>query len=122
MSDTAKKLQQIQVVRDEDGYFHHPDLRHFWDVTMGGAEHCTKEQWQAFEAEAGVKTQIVYLESEDMNHPAYVEYFEKGGGVGLESGAAFRLVAGRNQRYRGWPVRSLGNACRHSRGLNQHGC
>ncbi|QGZ66320.1 hypothetical protein [Paraburkholderia acidisoli] len=83
MSDTAKKLQQIQVVRDEDGYFHHPDLRHFWDVTMGGAEHCTKEQWQAFEAEAGVKTQIVYLESEDMNHPAYVEYFEKGGGVGL---------------------------------------
>lgn len=80
---TAKKLKQIPVVRDEDGYFHHPDIRHFWEVTMGGAEHCTKEQWQAFEAEAGVKTQIVYLETEAENHPACVEYFERGGGVSL---------------------------------------
>ncbi|WP_322070951.1 hypothetical protein [Paraburkholderia bannensis] len=78
---TATKLLPIPVVRNEDGYFHHPDILHFWAVTMAGAEHCTKEQWQAFEAEAGAKTQIVSLENEAADHPAYVAYYDRAEGV-----------------------------------------
>lgn len=74
----GRMLQRIPVVRDQDGYFIHPDLRHFWLVTMDGTEHCTKEQWAALEARAGVKTQIYHLESENEDHPAYVSYFDKG--------------------------------------------
>ncbi|MCM2546152.1 hypothetical protein ACVCII_04250 [Burkholderia glumae] len=40
-NNTTALLQQIPVVRDENGYFIHPDLLHFWTVTMDGAEHCT---------------------------------------------------------------------------------
>lgn len=71
-------LQKIPVVRDQDGYFIHPDLRHFWQVTMDGAEHRTKEQWAALEAQAGIKTSIYHLESENVDHPAYVSYFDNG--------------------------------------------
>ncbi|WP_257128132.1 MULTISPECIES: hypothetical protein [unclassified Burkholderia] len=41
---TGKILRPIPVIHDKDGYFMHPDLRHFWQVTMDGAEQCTKEQ------------------------------------------------------------------------------
>ncbi|KVS08141.1 hypothetical protein [Burkholderia multivorans] len=71
-------LQKIPVVRDQDGYFIHPDLLHFWTVTMGGAERCTPEQWAALEAQAGIKTSIYHLESENVDHPAYVSYFDNG--------------------------------------------
>ncbi|RQQ37096.1 hypothetical protein DF118_01545 [Burkholderia stagnalis] len=74
-------LQKISVVRDPDGYFIHPDLRHFWHVTMDGAEHCTREQWTALEAQAGIKTSIYYLESEPEDHPAVQAYWERGEGV-----------------------------------------
>ncbi|ARL38614.1 hypothetical protein BOC49_10990 [Burkholderia pseudomallei] len=75
---TAPILQKIPVVRDQDGYFIHPDLLHFWQVTMGGAEGCTPEQWAALEAQAGIKTSIYHLENESMEHPAYVSYFDNG--------------------------------------------
>ncbi|KVL39817.1 hypothetical protein WS96_05495 [Burkholderia sp. MSMB1835] len=71
-------LQKIPVVRDKDGYFVHPDLLHFWMVTMDGAERCTPEQWVALEAQAGIKTSIYHLENESMDHPAYVSYFDNG--------------------------------------------
>lgn len=72
----AKLLQKIPVVRDENGYFCHPDLLHFWQVTMDGAEHCSKEQWEDLERRAGIKTKIVHLENESPDHPAYVSYFD----------------------------------------------
>lgn len=75
MSET-KLLQQVPVNRDEDGYWIHPDLHHFWEVEMDSAEHCTPEQWAALEARAGIKTQHVHLESEPMDHPAYVSYYD----------------------------------------------
>jgi len=71
-------LKQIPVARDEDGYFMHPDLRHFWDVTMDGAEHCTPQQWEDLETQAGIKTQIVYLETDPLEHPVVVSYFNNG--------------------------------------------
>ncbi|MCA8048058.1 hypothetical protein [Burkholderia arboris] len=80
---TTPMLQKIPVVRDQDGYFIHPDLLHFWTVTMDSAEHCTKEQWAALEAQAGIKTSIYYLESEPADHPAVVAYWERGEGVSL---------------------------------------
>ncbi|WP_321967624.1 hypothetical protein [Burkholderia cepacia] len=75
---TQPMLQKIPVVRDENGYFIHPDLLHFWMVTMGEAEHCTDEQWAALEAQAGIKTSTYRLESESVDHPAYVSYFDNG--------------------------------------------
>lgn len=75
---TTTMLQKIPVVRDENGYFIHPDLLHFWTVTMDGAEGCTPEQWAALEAQAGIKTSIYHLENESMDHPAYVAYFDNG--------------------------------------------
>lgn len=77
MSET-KLLQKVPVVRDENGFWSHPDLIHFWHVEMQDAERCTKEQWEALERRAGIKTQIVHLESEPMDHPAYISYFDNG--------------------------------------------
>lgn len=71
-------LQKIPVVRDENGYFLHPDLRHFWDVTMKGAEHCSPVEWEELCERANIKTQIVRLENQESTHPAYISYFEKG--------------------------------------------
>ncbi len=80
MSEETKAiLQKIVVVRDEDGYFLHPDLLHFWQVTMDGAEHCTSAQWQELCVKAGIVTRTVYLGSEDIDHPAYIAYFDNGG-------------------------------------------
>ncbi|QTD90792.1 hypothetical protein [Burkholderia anthina] len=76
--NTTPMLQKIPVVRDDDGYFIHPDLLHFWTVTMDGAERCTDEQWAALEAQAGIKTSIYHLENENIDHPAYVSYFANG--------------------------------------------
>lgn len=80
---TRPMLQKIPVARDADGYFIHPDLLHFWTVTMDGAEHCTKEQWAALEAQAGIKTSFYHLENERIDHPAYVAYFDRGEGASL---------------------------------------
>ncbi|WP_257757848.1 hypothetical protein [Burkholderia glumae] len=77
-NNTTALLQQIPVVRDENGYFIHPDLLHFWTVTMDGAEHCTPQQWEDLETRAGIKTSIYHLESENIDHPAYVSYFDNG--------------------------------------------
>ncbi|MBU9629374.1 hypothetical protein KTE60_08755 [Burkholderia multivorans] len=71
-------LQQIPVVRDENGYFIHPDLLHFWTVTMDGAERCSSQQWDDLETRAGIKTATYRLESENVDHPAYVSYFDNG--------------------------------------------
>lgn len=77
-ADASPMLQKIPFVRDKDGYFIHPDLLHFWTVTMDGAERCTPEQWAALEARACIKTSIYHLECENEDHPAYVSYFDKG--------------------------------------------
>ncbi|HDR9756474.1 TPA: hypothetical protein QDC44_000524 [Burkholderia cepacia ATCC 25416] len=80
---TQPMLQKIPVVRDQNGFFIHPDLLHFWTVTMDGAEHCTKEQWAALETQAGIKTSLYHLENENPDHPAYVAYFDRGEGASL---------------------------------------
>jgi hypothetical protein len=77
-TDAVKLLQKIPVTRDENGFWSHPDLIHFWHIEMQDAEHCTKEQWADLERRAGIKTQIVTLESEPLEHPAYVSYFDNG--------------------------------------------
>ena len=77
-NEPTRILQKIPVVRDENGFWSHPDLIHFWHVEMNDAEHCTKEQWADLERRAGITTQTVYLESEAMAHPAYVSYFDNG--------------------------------------------
>lgn len=74
----TKLLQKVPVARDENGFWSPPDLIHFWHVEMQDAERCTKEQWEALEQRAGIKTQIVHLESESMDHPAYISYFDNG--------------------------------------------
>lgn len=75
---TKPLLQKIPVARDEHGYWSHPDLIHFWQVDMEGAEHCTEAQWKDLERRAGIQTRVVHLESEPMEHPAYVSYFDNG--------------------------------------------
>jgi hypothetical protein len=75
---TKPMLHKIPVVRDQAGHFIHPDLLHFWTVTMDGAERCTPGQWAALEAQAGIKTSIYHLESEDIDHPAYASHFDDG--------------------------------------------
>lgn len=71
-------LRAMEVNRDDDGYWCHPDLVHFWTVTMNEAESCTPEQWQALEQEAGITTTFAMLESEPIDHPAYIAYFDNG--------------------------------------------
>lgn len=79
MSDETKRiLQKIPVERDENGFWSHPDILHFWQVEMKGAEHCNAVEWEELERRASIKTQIAHLESESMEHPAYVSYFDNG--------------------------------------------
>ena len=77
MSET-KLLQKVPVVRDENGYFIHPDLTHFWQVEMNRAEWCSPMEWEELCERAGIKTQIVRLESQEKSHPAYIAYFDNG--------------------------------------------
>ena len=76
MSEANTLLKRVPVARDENGYFMHPDLAHFWDVEMEGAEGCTPQQWEELETRAGSRTRTVFLESEPLDHPAYVSYFD----------------------------------------------
>lgn len=80
MSD---KLQPVEVKRDEGGYFMHPVLSHFWGVEMDQAENCTPEQWKAWATRHGIETDTAMLESYDLDHPAYVEYFDNGGNASV---------------------------------------
>lgn len=73
-------LQPVEVVRNEDGYFWHPAVHHFWDVEMAGYEACTREQWEAFEKRNGIETYVDLLESYPIDHPAYVAYFDNDDG------------------------------------------
>ncbi|WP_156441340.1 MULTISPECIES: hypothetical protein [unclassified Burkholderia] len=75
---TRNVLQPIPVIRDENGYFMHPDLRRFCNVTMSGAKQCGALEWAALEAQAGVKTSVYLLESEPQDHPAVDAYFVRG--------------------------------------------
>ncbi|WP_159085698.1 hypothetical protein [Burkholderia sp. MSMB0856] len=75
---TLNLLQPIPVTRDENGYFMHPDLRHFCDVTMNGARQCGAFEWKALKARAGIKTSVHLLESEPQDHPAVDAYFVRG--------------------------------------------
>lgn len=72
----ATVLQPVEVVRNEDGYFLHPAVSHFWNVEMAGYEHCTREQWQAFEKRNGIETAYDQLEHYPLDHPVYVSYFD----------------------------------------------
>jgi hypothetical protein len=83
-----EQLLPVTATRDEDGYFRHPALDHFWNVEMDGAERGSPEQWEAWEERNGVETRFAHLESEDMDHPAYVEYFDNGGNASLWGPAA----------------------------------
>lgn len=77
------KLLPLPAVRDEDGYFIHPVLLDFWVNEMGEAEHCTKEQFAAWEERNGIETNVDRLEFYPLDHPAYVDYFDNGGNASL---------------------------------------
>ncbi|UXU90380.1 hypothetical protein [Burkholderia sp. S-53] len=78
---TGNILQPIPVIRDKDGCFMHPDLRHFRDVTLNGAKRCGATEWAALKARAGIKTSVLLLQSEPEDHPAVDAYFVRGEGV-----------------------------------------
>jgi hypothetical protein len=71
-------LQKMPVTRDENGYWIHPDLLHFWQVDMKGAEWCDSVQWEELCERARIETQIVRLENGPIDHPAYVSYYDNG--------------------------------------------
>jgi hypothetical protein len=68
----------MPVERDENGYWIHPDLSHFWQVEMNGAESCDSVQWEELCERAGIKTETVRLENQERTHPAYIRYFQEG--------------------------------------------
>lgn len=73
------ELNPVAVVLCEDGYLRHPALALFWDVEMDGAERCSPAQWEAWIERHGIETKLVHHDSEDMNHPGYVGYFDNCG-------------------------------------------
>ncbi|KVL29683.1 hypothetical protein WS98_24950 [Burkholderia territorii] len=68
-------------MRDRDGYFVHPVLRHFCTSATGDAEHCTKEQWAVPDAQASITMSIYFLESGPEDYPAVLTYRERDEGV-----------------------------------------
>lgn len=76
----ATVMQPVEVVRNEDGYFSHPAVREFWDVTMDGAEYCKPSEWKDFEARNGIETAYDRLEDYPIDHPARVAYFDNDDG------------------------------------------
>ena len=60
------QLKPAEVVRDQYGYWSHPEYTKYWDEVIGkGAEHCTTEQWNALERELNIETIRKSLELED---------------------------------------------------------
>jgi hypothetical protein len=70
MTTTTKLLQPIPPCRDNDGFWHHPDLPTF--------EEGDHEAWNAYKRQQQIVTTAVSLDSEDEEHPAYQRYFEQG--------------------------------------------
>lgn len=69
------QLKPAEVVRDQYGYWSHPEYTKYWDEVIGkGAEHCTNEQWNALEHDFNIDTFKASLELEDYN--AWKEYVE----------------------------------------------
>lgn len=66
--DLSALIQPVEVVRDEFGFWTHPDLPSF-DEGDG-------EKYHAWRIEQGIRTSLSLLEHEPDDHPAYVSYFE----------------------------------------------
>lgn len=67
----SKRLEPVDVVRDENGFWQHPDAPDFVDDDSG----LEYKQW--FET-LGLEGRLSWLEHEDDNHPVKKGYFEQG--------------------------------------------
>lgn len=68
---TPQLIQPVEPVRDECGHWWHPGIPDF-DEDM--------DAYAAWLNEQQLTTSTVWLESEDVDHPAYVSYFDNGDG------------------------------------------
>lgn len=69
------KIKPIEVVRDECGFFIHPEYSKLLDELLGDREYPTIEEWESFKNELGIKISNVYLEN-DASKEIVDSYFD----------------------------------------------
>lgn len=62
-------IQSMPVQRDKDGHWYHPDMPDF--------DEGQEAEWKAWLAAQGLEVTQTYLEWEDIDHPAYIAYFDE---------------------------------------------
>lgn len=65
----ATLIQAVNVVRQEDGLWYHPDMPSFTENV---------EQFSEWLLEQGLQIEVVKLSDEDEAHPVYANYFYAG--------------------------------------------
>lgn len=69
------QLKPVEVVRDNYGYWTHPEFTKYWNEVIGeGAEYCTTEQHEALKRDLNIETFRTSLELED--YEAWEKYVE----------------------------------------------
>lgn len=65
----SKLVQALPVQRDKNGEWGNPEIPDFGEDISA---------YNAWLAEQGLETECKFLESEDLDHPTYISYFEGG--------------------------------------------
>lgn len=71
VEQTMERISEVLMVRDEKGWWTHPGMPAF--------EEGEEEKFRRWVVEHELEVKYESLEYEDPDHPAYVEYFERGG-------------------------------------------
>lgn len=58
------QLKPVEVVRDEDGFFYHPEYSKLLDDLLGDREYPTNQEWEDFKKSLGIEIYRTWLESD----------------------------------------------------------
>lgn len=69
MIEKINQLMPVEIVRDKNGIWTHPEYQNYWNINFGeGVDFCTDSQWEKLEIELGINTSVVdlpYLNGDD---------------------------------------------------------
>nr|WP_314523645.1 hypothetical protein [uncultured Acinetobacter sp.] len=68
------KLQPVEVIRDEDGFFAHPQYSKALDEILGNPEYPTEQEWEDFKKSLGIEIFRTWLDG-DANQDVIDRYF-----------------------------------------------
>jgi hypothetical protein len=68
MIEKINQLKPVDVIRDQYGFWVHPEYQNYWNISFGeGVDFCTDSQWEKLEMNLGIDTKVVELPHMDEN-------------------------------------------------------